>query len=309
MMTHFLHNPASDEPDRSGPTHIATGVSQLGEPRPWRRVARDITSGIMVGLVAGVVIFLAQLWVDNSRQDMATRLENLRFVRMLSSASDQERPFAGLDLAGMNLSGLNLSGADFRGADLSNAQLNGTFLEGADFAYANLNGANFQTADLVGAQLSQVRIGNTNFASASLRGALIEPRSQQPSANFNAADFAGGIVSGVDFSGTPYLNPVGFIGATFQDVDLSHPKITYSEKDSKEITVYYCVPSYKPNVVNPHDPRVKPRGTYDDCLTLRQDLLKIEDRSAYVVPSEPAERAEVSPGVWGRLTGPLAKSG
>ena len=113
------------------------------------------------GVVVGLFLFGGQFLVDNNRADreheredrqVAARdkieedrneqgilLENLRFVRGLSSADPTlTRPFRDMDLHGLELSGLSLAGADFGNANLSGTSFRNTELSGASFDGADV---------------------------------------------------------------------------------------------------------------------------------------------------------------------------
>lgn len=154
-----------------------------------QRIQDDLVVGTVGGLVSGIVVGLAlfsgQLVVDNAREvrenareerlvarqsaedaersEMATRLENLRFVRALSSDESIDRPLRGLDLEGMELAGLSL--------------------EGADFSNSNLRGVSFRNSNLSGAQFGGADVADADFTDAMLRGAtfLYEGRNSDPS--------------------------------------------------------------------------------------------------------------------------------
>ena len=136
--------------------------------------------------MSGALILLASWWVTQQlearlaeRQD---RVENLRFVRDVSTREKGPMPFFNLDLEGMNLSGLRLGcrdeemveecfhRADFEGAKLASADLSrmeldwanfrGADLRNVNFSDSNLNGAILIDADMTGAKIDQVCYDN-----------------------------------------------------------------------------------------------------------------------------------------------------
>lgn len=170
----------------SGPVSTAVGIpNALSDERETakqerrQRIRDDLivgtVGGLVSGLIVGLAVFVGQIAVDNAREtrenaredrlvarqaaeeadrsETAARLENLRFVRALSSDEDIDRPFRGFDLEGMELAGLSLEGADFsnsnlrgvsfRNSNLSRAQFGGADVAGADFTDAVLRGATF----------------------------------------------------------------------------------------------------------------------------------------------------------------------
>jgi hypothetical protein len=125
---------------------------------------------IFAALLVGGIVAVASIWWQNSLSEAsarhATRLENLRFVRQLSSEPGiVARPFRGFDLQEQNLVGLDLTGADLGEANLQHANLSvadlrlappthpGTRPRASDLSFANLTGAHLYDADLTGAHL------------------------------------------------------------------------------------------------------------------------------------------------------------
>jgi uncharacterized protein (TIGR03382 family) len=69
---------------------------------PWW--VQNIFAALLVGGIVAVVSILWQESISDNQATQATRLENLRFVRQLSSQKDvTARPFSDLDLQGQNL--------------------------------------------------------------------------------------------------------------------------------------------------------------------------------------------------------------
>lgn len=132
------------------------------EPRWW---VRDI----VVAMILGVLLAAGSIWGqkviddrravrDAAKQEADNRhteqLENLVFVRSLSSDSEQARPFSHMDLATMALVGLQLPDADFAYADLTDTLLMQTDFTGSDFSAAILVNADLSYANLTDARLS-----------------------------------------------------------------------------------------------------------------------------------------------------------
>jgi uncharacterized protein YjbI with pentapeptide repeats len=151
---------------------------------PWW--VQNIFVALLVGgIVAGVSDkYASSISAEQARQ--ATRLENLRFVRQLSSEKDVvARPFAGFDLQGQILAGLDLTGADLTVAKLQDAVLvysqlrcrpkpvgqPGPSLTCVSLAYADLTRADLTRADLTYADLTDAILEGTNLTGADLEGA------------------------------------------------------------------------------------------------------------------------------------------
>lgn len=202
-----------------------------------RRLWHDILTGVVAGAIVGVAILGTQLSVEDQRiasevrredirQHVTTRLENLRFVRALSSPEELARPFRGLDLSGLDLAGLDLSYADFEGANLAGANLRGTNLVGANLSKTDLSRADLSEADLTGAVIFEPIVTETNFSSTNLAGAkigsLLTGSNPFESASFDDAILTGADVTNVDFSSTQSLDSNSIAGAYFTGVDLSN---------------------------------------------------------------------------------------
>jgi uncharacterized protein YjbI with pentapeptide repeats len=107
-------------------------------------------------------------------------LEDLRFLRDVSTRQEGPMPFRNLDLQGMNLSGLRFPcrddepgveggcgvRADFTDANLSDAVMRNMDLTGADFTRADLQGADLGGSLLTDADLTAAR----NLDAAELEG-------------------------------------------------------------------------------------------------------------------------------------------
>jgi hypothetical protein len=128
----------------------------MKQPSLWH----DIIAGAVSGLVAGALLLLFASQLDKELSGEQQRLENLRFVRDVSTAQEGAMPFQSLDLRGMDLSGLRfrcrdnppqgpcLLRADFTGANLSGAIMRDMDLSDAVFTGANLKGTDFQGSRL-----------------------------------------------------------------------------------------------------------------------------------------------------------------
>jgi uncharacterized protein YjbI with pentapeptide repeats len=193
----------------------------------WRELTAGTVSGVISGVVVGALFFAGQFVVDrdrevreNDREDArierqeqaerervldGTRLENLRFVRALSSAGDADRPFRGLDLQDAELAGLSLRGADFTDADLSGVSFRGSDLSGASFGGADVAGADFTDAVMVGATF---RYGTQETGEAG-----------EAPYSLARADLTGSVFQNVRSWGDFTVDDSTFTGATFIEVD------------------------------------------------------------------------------------------
>lgn len=167
-----------------------------------RSFGSDILSGIIAGLVSGVIIaLLAALVLEPRLNDQQNRIENVRFLRDISTRSDTgSMPFRNLDLKGADLSGLNFhcrdtgyhgetcsAKADFTGAMLSSATMTVMDLEGADFSGADLSHADLSETSLKGANLR-----TANMTGVKLDGACYDPRTLWPDESLKPKDPDGG---------------------------------------------------------------------------------------------------------------------
>ncbi|RXZ72782.1 pentapeptide repeat-containing protein [Agromyces albus] len=279
--------------DPNAPERSDSPRSQWWKPDP-HTIGNDIISGIVAGAVVGVTILVAQFYVEDqriareeNREDaqiarehvredeqvaLATRLENLRFVRALSSIEPMDRPFRGLDLEDMDLSGLNLNGADFSESNLRGARLEDTRLAGVDLHGADLTGADLSRADLSGADLVGTTFEDANFSMAHLRGATIGKFNDAPASSaaiWNDADLSGAVMSTVDFSRTDRLWSRDLLGATIVGPsDLSTVRIIdeVDPPNGGPLNVRYCV---SPDVALPTNVRdATPDADHEDCAAL-----------------------------------------
>lgn len=181
-------------------------------------------------MVVGVFLFVGQFLVDNNRADreheredrqvaaqnkieadrteQGILLENLRFVRGLSSADPTlTRPFRGLDLHGLELSGLSLAGADFGNANLRGTSFRNTELSGATFGGADVEKADFTGADLAQAifnystrESADSGRGPESLAQANLNGAYFRNILTWGEVNLSGSTLCGAGFDSVDFT-------------------------------------------------------------------------------------------------------------
>jgi uncharacterized protein YjbI with pentapeptide repeats len=123
-------------------------------------VVQNIFAALLVGVIVAAVSILWQKRISDDSAAQATRLENLRFVRQLSSEKDAAaRPFSGLDLQGQSLGRLDLTGADLDHAKLQDA----------DFSFSHLGCIPHQVphcANLIGADLTGAKLVHTDLTGA-----------------------------------------------------------------------------------------------------------------------------------------------
>ena len=198
----------------------------LSDPPWW---VQNVFAALLVGgIVAGVSIWYQEL-VSDKQTTQATRLENLRFVRQLSSGKDVvTRPFSRLDLQGQDLDLLDVTGADLNGAQLTDADLIGSNLAStptrptllirakltrADLEGANLTGAIMWNADLEGARLWGAKLTGAILSGADLKGADLRD-AYLTGATMWSADLEGANLTDTDLTGVSYDEktrwPVGF---------------------------------------------------------------------------------------------------
>ena len=131
--------------------------------------------------------------VDLVAESISEELENLRFVRQLSSEPGiVARPFSGIDLQGQNLAGLDLTGASLDHANLQHANLAladlspgpatraTTPTRHSDLRFANLTGANLYGANLTGANLTGANLTGANLTGADLTGIYYDEKTKWP---------------------------------------------------------------------------------------------------------------------------------
>lgn len=263
-----------------------TATATRREIPVWQELIWTGAIAVVSGLVAGGVFYLGQMKLDDERiarehqredrrEALATRLENLRFVRALSSIEDVDRPFAALDLEGMNLSGLNLEGADFSNANLRGANFSKTNLKNVLLESADLTGANFGSAILSGIVMDlETNVDGVDFSGANLDGAIL--RSPSGRATWDDASLVGATVGWVDFGDTSRLSNAGVIGAEFIGVDLSTIEIVASDN----LQVRFCVDDLVAPFKSLENAEVT--AANNDCWQLN-DFLSINLRIEYGV--------------------------
>ena len=183
----------------------------LSDPPWW---VQNIFAALLVGGIVAVWSILWQERISEKQAAQATRLENLRFVRQLSSGKDVvARPFGGLDLEGQDLSELDLGGANLVGTQLTDAFLVGSNLASTPFKLTMLIGAKLTRADLKGADLTGAVLANTDLEGADLNHANLTD-ADLTDANLRGADLRGADLTGALLTGVHYdektVWPVGF---------------------------------------------------------------------------------------------------
>ena len=144
----------------------------------------DVLSGTIGGIISGAAILLATLYatqqLEQRLNDQQNRVENLRFVRDVSTRARGPMPFRNLDLKGMNLSGLRFrcrdpqtlvegacgNKADFVGAKQASVDMSRMNLEYADFTGADLRNVNLSQSNLRGADLNDADLTDANLDQA-----------------------------------------------------------------------------------------------------------------------------------------------
>lgn len=197
--------------DSSTPT---TDADASGKVVRWR----EISAGVISGLVVALFTVGVQAWLDDSRESAADRRENLRFVReQVAAGTIGEVPLRAIDLHGQNLSELSLEGAQMTGANLSEANLTKANLPGVQLRGADLSGAT-----LVGAELGQTQLQGANLTGADLSGAHFVGWGQGSNELVNA-DLSSTILVDTKLTGVELPRAIlqaDFSGADFDQVDL-----------------------------------------------------------------------------------------
>jgi hypothetical protein len=156
-----------------------------------KSLGRDILSGTIAGVVSGVAILCATVIATQALEHRLTeqqnRVENLRFVRDISTRNSGPMPFRTLDLEDMNLSGLRFPCRDkmvveacFLKADFTGAKLSSTDMSGMDLEGADLTGADLRNADLAGTNLSGAILYDAKMDGARLDGVCYSPMTIWP---------------------------------------------------------------------------------------------------------------------------------
>ena len=221
----------------------------LSNPPWW---VQNIFAALLVGGIVAVVSIKWQERISDASAIQATRLENLRFVRQLSSENNANRPFpfAHLDLQGQDLTSLNLKGADLREANLQEAHLNfadlrpvprmqttevpqPTGVQVTDLYGANLTGAYLLYANLTGAILTRANLTDTDLTSADLTHAYLTD------ADLTHADLTGTNLTDTDLTDADLtranLNHANLTDTTLVGATLTGANLTgvLCDKDTK----------------------------------------------------------------------------
>jgi Pentapeptide repeats (8 copies) len=241
----------------------------LSNPPWW---VQNIFAALLVGGIVAVVSIKWQERISDVSATQATRLENLRFVRQLSSENNATRPFpfAHLDLQGQDLDSLDLKAANLRDANLheahldfadlsavpgtqatevpqptalTRADLSGANLTGAWLLGANLTAANLFTANLTGALLDEANLTGANVTVANLTHAHLTSANLTRAdlsfadlsfANLRSADLHFADLSDADLT-RANLTDATLVGATLTDTTLDGANLTgvRCDKDTK----------------------------------------------------------------------------
>ena len=164
----------------------------------------------------------------------AERLENLRFVRQLSTQTGIPRPFSELDLQDQNLARLDLTGAHLDGAKLQHANLNladlrSTPTQATNLVDATLTGATLTGANLTGADLRYADLTGANLTGANLTGATLRV------ANLTGADLLGATLRYADLTGAN-LTGADLLSATLRYADLTGANLTGADLTNADLT-------------------------------------------------------------------------
>ena len=199
--------------------------------------------------------------ISNQQARDAARLENLRFVRQLSSEPGVvARPFSKFDLQGQDLALLDLTGASLSDANLRDANLysadlspasptqptklprhsdlSGADLTGASLMGANLTGADLSVANLTGAILSAANLTGANLTVANLRGAWLPCTYLDPLRGTVCVNLTGADLSYADLMGA-HLESADLSGANLTGAKLTGAQLVCTTPDPQRGTV--CV--------------------------------------------------------------------
>jgi uncharacterized protein YjbI with pentapeptide repeats len=238
----------------------------------WREQKGELAKDAIIGLVVGVVLFLAACWwdarlqarqdalssaiaerQDNQARDLANQaevLENTRFVRSVAmSGGWRWKPFAHINLSGAELGGLNLQCvnwrtligcANFLGADLHEANLTDTNLRGAGLSKADLHKATLDEADLTNANLSEANLtgvtgkAHVRFRSAGLGGTTLF-QARLADNDFRDADFLNGNADEADLTSANFHH-AHLEGTRFKHAGLSHANFRGANMTGVDLT-------------------------------------------------------------------------
>lgn len=221
----------------------ATAGSEAGE-RVWRR--REFATGLTSAVIVAALTVVAQMVIDDRREALADRREDVRFVRQLAAdGTAAAGSLRGMDLSESNLSGLDLAGADLTDANLSGADLTGTHLNGATLTEATLTGARLERTVLFGARMDGADLADvqliepvlspegaglvgleTEQDSPGLTSRLDMSQVNFSSATISQARFDGANLNGADFSNAiiETISDTGFGGTSFEGAEMRQAK-------------------------------------------------------------------------------------
>ena len=155
-----------------------------------------------------------------------------------------ENPEVLTDIAGTNLEGVYLQGANFKNTNLQGANLTGANLQGANFTGANLQtctlvrvnlqGANLQGADLEGASLTDTDLRRANVQGANLTGA-----------DLTRANFTEAKLTGTNFRGATLTNAV-FEGAELSQETLGLGRLPHAQRAKMKLVDVTPIPEDTP---------------------------------------------------------------
>jgi hypothetical protein len=189
---------------------LLTAAKRLGiwlSDPPWW--VQNIFAALLVGGTVAAVSIWYQERSSDKQATQATRLENLRFVRQLSSGKDVvARPFSGLDLRGQDLDLLDLTGADLSGAQLTDADLIGSNLASTPTRPSLLIRTKLTRADLSDADLTRAIVFNAELEGANLEGANLTD-AILVGVDLERANLHGALLTGVYYD-EKTVWPVGF---------------------------------------------------------------------------------------------------
>lgn len=144
--------------------------------------------------------------------------------RLLQLYTTGERNFQGMELIGVELNGAFLNDADFSHAEMmlahlnevsmANTKLNRAYLSGADLIGAYLSQAELVEADLIGVDLTDADLSGANLAHCNLGGADLS------GANLTGANLSETIFVGANLSGANLTDTI-LLGCNFQEANLT----------------------------------------------------------------------------------------
>jgi uncharacterized protein YjbI with pentapeptide repeats len=269
---------ADTNPEAGSESSPDLSKNPIVEPKRWRDTLKRLGTWLsnppwwfsngLVALFISIVVFIAQVWADNRRDDQskdfqkflaqqgqtvqqaqarhAEQLEDLRFVRDRSSLQYVSRPFSHFDLEGQDVSTLQLQAADFYDANLASADLSDTDLSIVDlgsppddrYRRALLARAVLSNADLVDANLIAADATDANLNNADLTKSILCAVSFQ-GANLHKANLTQANLSGTeDDDWQRYGYDIHFRGlpADLSNADLSGANLTDANLSGANLT-------------------------------------------------------------------------